>query len=686
MNRLCTLVCLIATFGLPVACPAWVPASGGATGHGIQLKDFPNPGDYPVGSREWFRAGEALARKPLASEELAERCPHSFDVLNYDVTMTIYVDAQQISGDTKVTSVSQQEGLSAIDLDLAVLTVDAVLDGPDSLDFVHADSVLAIDLGRTLAEGDTFAVRVIYHGTPGNEGPGGFGGFWFDGAPLMAFQMGVGLTADPPSMCKFWVPSWDAPCDKATADYRITVAGVGKKVVANGVLVSATLDSVANTATYVWSETHQIAPHLMTVHARKFTELVDSTYDWIHYWVYPTQAEAALTHFSNVDVMMDGFVERYGPYPYGKFGYVSATKGDMEHQTCVTHHGSTVRADHTYDWLLAHEMAHQWWGDLVSVNDWRDIWLSEGFATYSEAIFFEHAYGAQSYRDYMQLNLMNPVFGSPENFPIYDPNNLWGTTVYEKGGCVLHMLRHVVGDSLFFASLAAYREAYAYSSAVTGEFQAVVEGVAGRDLDWFFDQWIYDVGWPVYEYSWRALEDEGQYAVNLVIDQVQTNGPVFAMPVDVKIATTGGDTLVVLEVNDEHEVFDLVMPSEPTAVVIDPDNWILNREQQVPHAGVDGAGRASGPELRLEPNAPNPFGRLTTIRYSVPGAQRARLDIYDAAGRRVASLVDGPVGPGWSEATWDARDSRGREVAPGTYFCRLSAAEGSPVTRLIVIR
>jgi hypothetical protein len=355
----------------------------------------------------------------------------------------------------------------------------------------------------------------------------------------------------------------------------------------------------------------------------------------------------------------------------------------MEHQTCVTHNASTVQANHAYDWLLAHEMAHQWWGDLVSVNDWRDVWLSEGFATYSEAIFQEHAFGAQAYRDYMQQSLMAAVLNSGENFPIYDPNNLWGTTTYEKGGCVLHMLRRVIGDPVFFDALASYRQAYAYSSAVTSEFQAIVESAAAQDLDWFFDEWIYGTGWPSYEYSWHAVEDQGQYAVDLVIDQVQTNGPVFRMPVDVKLTTVAGDTTVVLVVEAAHQVFDLALASEPTAVTLDPDNWILNEAEEVAYAGAGGAVPA---ELRLEQNVPNPFSRTTTIRYSVPRAQRVRLEIYDAAGRQVVSLVDGPVGPGWGEVTWDARDRNRRAVASGAYFCRLSAAEGRSVSRMIVLR
>ena len=279
---------------------------------------------------------------------------------------------------------------------------------------------------------------------------------------------------------------------------------------------------------------------------------------------------------------------------------------------------------------------------------------------------------------------MIPVLNSGENFPIYDPNYLWGTTVYEKGGCVLHMLRHVVGDSAFFDALAAYRQAYEFSSAVTAEFQAVVETVAVQDLDWFFDEWIYDVGWPVYEYSWHAVEDEGQYAVNLVIDQVQTNGPVFTMPVDVKMTTAAGDTRWCSRWTRPTRSSTWCWPPSPRRSTLDPDNWILNEAEEVAHAGAggDGSGRSSGLSRTCPILSAGQRPSATRCR----GQQPIRLEIYDAAGRQVVSLIDGPVRPGWGEVTWDARDRDGRTVAPGTYFCRLSAAEGRSATRMIVLR
>ena len=680
MVRASTSLAALFAVCLTVAVSAWATSQPGR----MTVDDFPNPADYEPGTREWLRSVDALKYRPLLGDSLTESCPHSFDVLHYNIDLFIDFITESIDGYTIVTSEAAEESLSTIDLDFTILTVDSVFGESGSLSHLHSDPVLSIDLGRTYALGDTFEGQGVYHGQPRNGGPDGFRGFYFRGLPVKAFQMGVGLEADPSSMGKYWFPCWDWPCDKATAEYHITVEGTTKKVICNGILTETVIDTVANTITYVWEENYPIAPHVMTVNAGRFTELVDSTYDWIHYWVNARDVEDALIHFGNCDVMMEGYIERYGPYPFDKFGYVMEAKGDMEHQTCVTHVTSVLQPNHIYDWLLAHEMGHMWWGDCVSVGDWRDVWLSEGFATYSEAIFHEHAYGTTGYKNYVQQNLMNPVFGSGENFPIYDPLYLWGTTTYEKGACVLHMLRHIVGDSTFFDALAAYRAAYEYGSAVTPQFQAEVETVSGQDLDWFFDEWIYDKGYPEYRYSCLADSTDSGYDLNLVIDQVQTNGPVFTMPVEVLVTMTSGDSLLALTVDEDHEVFDFLMTGEPTAVEIDPDNWILNTAEEVPHAGVGDLAVIT--DLSLRQNRPNPFSRETALRYEIPRPQHVRVGIYNAAGQKVVGLLDRDCPAGAGEVVWDGRDSAGCSVAPGTYFCVLATEDGRMVKRLILVK
>jgi hypothetical protein len=245
------------------------------------------------------------------------------------------------------------------------------------------------------------------------------------------------------------------------------------------------------------------------------------------------------------------------------------------------------------------------------------------------------------------------------------------------------MLRHVIGDSIFFEALAAYRAAYEYGSAVTPQFQAEVETVSGQDLDWFFDEWIYGAGYPEYQYSWLADSTGGGYDLNLVIDQVQT-GQVFTMPVEVLVTMSSGDSLLTLLVDEDHEVFDLVMAGEPTAVEIDPDNWILDTTEEVPHAGITEP--AAAPELALAQNRPNPFGRETTIRYEVPRSQYIRLDVFNAAGRKVVTLIDrySPAGPG--EVVWYGRDAAGRSVAPGTYFLTITTEDGRLTRRVVLLK
>jgi aminopeptidase N len=647
------------------------------------MDDFPDPRQFEPGTRDWLRATEAIMYRPLVYDGLTESCPHSFDALHYNISLYIDIAGQTIAGNTVVTGVSQETGLDSIDLDLAALTVDSVYSLGGPVAFAQHDSVLTIDLGHAYAAGDTFEVQVFYGGTPGNEGPEGFGGFYFGGVPVHAYQMGVGLEADPPSMGKFWFPCWDWPCDKATSEYHISLAGNKTKARCNGDFVGADYDSVANITTWHWNNTYQIAPHCMTVNAGRFAEIVDSTYPWISHWVFPAMLEDAQIHFENVSLMMEGFLYRYGSYPFSTFGYVQEAKGDMEHQTCVTHVAFAIQPNHNYDWLLSHEMGHMWWGDCVSVGDWRDVWLSEGFATYGEALYREYGYGMEDYDDYVETSLMGPAFAAGRNSPIYDPNNLWGSLTYEKAATVLHMLRHVIGDSLFFASLAEYRQTYEYSYAVTPDFIAVVESVTGQDLDWFFDEWIYDVGWPDYEYIW-TMEPAGKaYDLTLDIDQVHTEGPVFTMPVDVGISTTAGDTLVTLWVDEAHEEFVITVAGEPVGVEMDPGNYILNTAVDLTAGLGDGGSGAAVYALDVRPN---PFSLSTAIRFSVPCAQHVSLMIFDAAGRRVDCLMDGEAGPGVSEVAWDGRDARGNQVAPGAYFCRMTTDEGARTARVVRLR
>ncbi|MBN1433336.1 hypothetical protein JW921_01160, partial [Candidatus Fermentibacterales bacterium] len=305
---------------------------------------------------------------------------HDYDVTHYDLEIEVLPDVQELVGTTGVGFVATTT-ISQIRLDFVQMTVDGVWDTQGSLGFTQqADSVF-VTLRAPLSQGQSDTVWLSYSGTPWNEGAGKFGGFWFH--PYVSYQMGVGVYTDPPSMGRVMFPCWDHPADKALFDFHITVDD-SLYVVANGDLTG--IDYSSGKATYHWTVVHPMSTYLAAIAVSDYVDLVDSTYSWIHYYVYPWEVEDALGSFVNVDHMMDNLESLFGPYPWDcKYSYVETPKGDMEHMSEVYHYQMFINGTTNFDPIVAHEMGHMWWGDCVTELDWNDVWLSEGFATYCEA-------------------------------------------------------------------------------------------------------------------------------------------------------------------------------------------------------------------------------------------------------------------------------------------------------------
>ncbi|MFQ6092987.1 MAG: M1 family aminopeptidase [bacterium] len=238
--------------------------------------------------------------------------------------------------------------------------------------------------------------------------------------------------------------------------------------------------------------------------------------------------------------------------------------------------------------MSAHELSHHWWGNSVSLGSWHDVWLKEGFASYSEALWWENVYGPYGLQNYMTrtqgaLGLTESVY----RYDVTDPGQIFVSEVYDKGSWVLHMLRHVLGDDAFFDILQQVYETYAYGNYVTEEFQNACEQVSGQDLDWFFQEWVYDVWHPEYYWGWSAKDIGASYQISGFIDQTQEDGPTFTMPLDMGVVSPGGDTTIVetLWIDERSERFQFVVEEEPVEVLLDPYNWVL-KEQSVVTAPV----------------------------------------------------------------------------------------------------
>ena len=275
--------------------------------------------------------------------------------------------------------------------------------------------------------------------------------------------------------------------------------------------------------------------------------------------------------------MLGAFSDRYGLYPFAdeKYGIYQFTfPGGMEHQT-MTGQGGFGES------LSAHELAHQWWGDMVTCATWHDIWLNEGFATYSEVLWAEARAGADGHDTLvrtMQLYRPRKASGSVYVYQLGSVDRIFdGDLTYAKGAWVLHMLRRLVGDRTFFEILAGYRAAFAYGSATTEDFRAIAEGISGRELGWFFEQWVYGTTVPSYRWAWRPVSAGGKDFAEIFVQQGGSSSqPAFRTPLDLRIWTPDMKSTTVTVTNDfRGQSFLVETDGVPQSVEFDPEGWIL---------------------------------------------------------------------------------------------------------------
>ncbi|MBD2700639.1 T9SS type A sorting domain-containing protein [Spirosoma sp. BT702] len=459
------------------------------------------------------------------------------------------------------------------------LQVDSVKVGKQKLTFQHVQNKLTITPTQPLNNGQALTLTVFYQGVPNFRDLGSF-----------RFSRHENTT-DPviwslsePYGAPDWFPCKDTPGDKAdSSSVRITAPAQFVSV-SNGTLVSTTTNS-DGTRTYLWKNSYPIAQYLISVAISNYNRY-DTPFTYgnqtlpITHYVYPEILPQVRANLDLTPIMMRLFSERFGPYPFlrEKYGHaqIGQGTGGMEHQTV-----SSMEAGAFNPTVIAHELAHQWFGDKITCRDWQNIWLNEGFASYGEAVYAESVGGQAGYKTTM-TNFMTRAKNSVGSVYVQDISNFAnifnGNRTYAKGGSVVHMLRGVLGDSTFFRSLRAYVASplVAYKSATTEDFQAVAQQVSGKDLTYFFKQWIYGEGYPTY----RATVSPGSSATSVKVRLVQrntvsSNPSSFTMPVQLRIQSAAGDTIVTVFNDQLDQTFTVPSRGAVTNVVIDPNNWII---------------------------------------------------------------------------------------------------------------
>ncbi|GBD91300.1 aminopeptidase N [bacterium BMS3Abin04] len=644
-------------------------------------------------------AKKAYYSKIFKTSQIQYPEDENIDVTYYKLNLNINYASQQISGIVTVDVKSTVADLGQFFLDLQdVLTVDSVTSGSSRLRFTHSQNKISITLSKSFSLGKQFSVKVFYHGHPGSSG---FGSFEFgdhNGQPAI-------YTLSEPYGASDWWPSKDTPADKVDSSAVWVTSDSSFYTVSNGSLEEV-INNNDGTKTYKWKNHHPIANYLISlamanyaIYKNYFVYALDDTMEVINY-NYPENLTAARKNQLDETVsMLQIYSNLFGPYPYldEKYGHAEfGWGGGMEHQTVSSMgaFGTTIQS---------HELAHQWFGDKVTCKDWHHIWLNEGFATYSEALYQEFTNGKGAYNNEINFDISRAK-SAVGTIYVQDINSIGeifnGARSYSKGSVVLHMLRGIVSDTNFFNILKAYLSdpQLAYGVATTEDFQRVAQDVSGQDLNYFFQEWIYGEDYPNYTFDWGYTHLSGQqYQFNFNVSQANHSNPTFfTMPIQVKVTTTFGDTLLTVFNDQKIQNFKFEITGEPQNISIDPNNLILKEIQKVT-TGITSESKIVN-KFRLFQNYPNPFNPTTTIKYSVTkethpfipsreGKERSdrgvlvTLNVYDLLGRKVTSLVNKMQQPGNYKVEFDASS-----LPSGIYYYRIKSGTYSKVKKMILLK
>ncbi len=508
------------------------------------------------------------------------------DIVNYAFHLTLSDDTDVIEGEASIEFRVVQDGVSTLTLDLAQpkpgapdrgMSVSAVTEADRPAKFEHLADRLAIHLepvGRA-GEKRTFVVR--YRGIPASGlliAPNKHGErtFFSDNWPIKARQ---------------WLPTLDHPSDKATTEMFVN-APAHYQVVSNGLLVEET-DLNGGRRLSHWRNSVPIATWLNVVGVARFA--VDHRPAWrglpIESWVYPQDRDHGFAVFDGpTAAVLDFYSEKVGPYSYQRLGHVQANgvRGGMESATSIFYGDDSVNDPTSTRWrnVIIHEMAHQWFGNAVTEADWDHVWLSEGFATYLTHLFIEHAYGRDEFlaglradRDTIrEFDRKNPDYRIVHNNLADMSQVTSGPGTYRKGSWTLHMLRGMIGDPAFWAGIRDYYRSHRDGNATTDDFRRAMEEASGKELRWFFDQWLTRGGFLKVRAQWSY--DAAAKVLRMEIEQLQPGAP-FRMPIELGIEVEGeaSTRAATIEVRNQRESLTIPLDKAPKAVTLDPRTYVL---------------------------------------------------------------------------------------------------------------
>lgn len=513
--------------------------------------------------------------------------PQTFDTKHYVIRASFDRDNKKVLGDTTVSLRPLSAGFRVVELDAVGLIFDSVKLEPSGVDLQHKiiSEKVVITLDRAYGADEMISIRMRYSATPKK------GVYFVTANENHSSQI---WTQGEPDEARHWFPSFDFPSDKATTEQFIT-AEKGETVIGNGELIDK-FENQNGTVTWHYKMPVPHSTYLVSFIVGKYSKIEDS-YKQIPlgFYVYPGRETLGQKAFGDTKKMFAVFEELTGvPFPFNKYDQTIVSQfnfGGMENITATTMADTEIfmagfdfGKDLVND-LVAHELAHSWFGDLVTCRNWAELWLNEGFATYMEAVFHEKSGGRDHYLAKIRTDAASFLIDdmiSRKRHGLYnlragDVNALFDNpaVTYNKGGVVLHMLREQIGADNFWRGINIYLNRHKFASVESTDLKKAMEEVSGQDLKWFFDQWVYKAGAPRLNVG-RTYNPRTK---TLTLTIIQTHKPdvitpaVFRLPLDVNITTASGETTEKITVTKRTQTFSF-KTSKPTDILIDKDEKI----------------------------------------------------------------------------------------------------------------